>query len=398
MGASTSGFAADIFVHNLETKAISTFADPPDIWKRFVDDTFSILKLSIVDSFLQHLNNQHPNINFTTETETNGQLPFLDVMVHINADRSLRTTVYRKPTHTDQYLDFRSNHHISQKLGIYQTLKNRISTIVTKEEDRHKEENHIQAALINCRHPKWTFKNRQRRATKPDQPTPLAKISIPYVKTISEKIAQAYKRHNISTIHKPSRKLGSILCSSAKDKVHPLDKPNAIYKATCKRHNESYIGETSRPLKVRAHEHGIIPRNQSTRSHSFPPKPSAATRPSRTPAPSRQSTRNRNRIDYHALHTGSNQPLSEKNSAVSQHIAHSHHQQGDVDIKPIAYERNRRSRRFKEALAINTFNPTLNKLFPDPIAITVPAIYSTLPPCFSDISGSRGSPERLIQF
>ena len=68
IGASTSGFAADIYLFKLETRAITTFADPPDVWKRFVDDTFSILKLTCVESFLQHLNSQHPSINFTTET------------------------------------------------------------------------------------------------------------------------------------------------------------------------------------------------------------------------------------------------------------------------------------------------------------------------------------------
>ena len=232
IGASTSGFAADIYLFKLETNAISTFANPPDIWKRFVDDTFSILKQTNVESFLQHLNSQHPSINFTTETETDGQIPFLDVLVHVNPDRTLRTSIYRKPTHTDQYLDFRSNHHISQKLGIYQTLKNRNDTIVTTEQDRQAENQHVQSALRNCRHPNWTFKPRHRNQAKSDQCAPLGKVSIPYVRTISEKIAQAYKRHNITTIHRPSRKLGSILCASAKDKVHPMDKPNAIYKAT----------------------------------------------------------------------------------------------------------------------------------------------------------------------
>ena len=136
IGASTSGFAADIYLFKLETNAISTFADPPDIWKRFVDDTFSILKQTNVESFLQHLNSQHPSINFTTETETDGQIPFLDVLVHVNPDRTLRTSIYRKPTHTDQYLDFQSNHHVKQKIGIISTFKHRIEELVTEEEDK----------------------------------------------------------------------------------------------------------------------------------------------------------------------------------------------------------------------------------------------------------------------
>ena len=159
-----------------------------------------------------------------------------------------------------------------------------------------------------------------------------------------------------------------------------MDKPNAIYKVTCKRHNETYVGETSLPLKVRAHNHRIIPRKQSTISHSLPAKPTAATRPTRpaTMNTQRRSTRQRNRVDYHAMHTGSDQLLSEGNSAVSQHMATEHHQPGDVEIKPLAYEKNWHNRRFKEALAICDQNPTLNRQFPDPNTLHVPAIYSNL--------------------
>lgn len=49
-------------------------------------------------------NSMNPNIKFTLEPEKDDQYPFLDTCVHINED----DTIYRKPTHTDQYHNFKT--------------------------------------------------------------------------------------------------------------------------------------------------------------------------------------------------------------------------------------------------------------------------------------------------
>ena len=110
-------------MEHIETSAITSFIHPPRIWERFVDDVYSVIKMVDRDPFLEHLNQQHPNVNFTTENPINNSLPFLDVATHIEADRSISTSFYRKPTHTSQYLNFRSNHHIKQKIGIISTAE-----------------------------------------------------------------------------------------------------------------------------------------------------------------------------------------------------------------------------------------------------------------------------------
>ena len=40
ISASPAVFLAEIFVMKLEKKALSTFANPPDFWYRYVDDTY----------------------------------------------------------------------------------------------------------------------------------------------------------------------------------------------------------------------------------------------------------------------------------------------------------------------------------------------------------------------
>ena len=85
------------------------YHDKPRIWKRDVDDILTALDRGSVDSFWQYLNNR-----FTMETESGSKLAFLDSAVSREPDGRLTTCVYRKPTHTDQYLAYDSHHTLSQ--------------------------------------------------------------------------------------------------------------------------------------------------------------------------------------------------------------------------------------------------------------------------------------------
>ena len=68
---------------------------------------------------------------------------------------SLEVRVYRKKTHTDQYLNCVSNHPLHHKLGVVRTLLDRNDAITTKEEEKVKEEKHIRGALSKCGYPEW---------------------------------------------------------------------------------------------------------------------------------------------------------------------------------------------------------------------------------------------------
>ena len=47
---------------------------------------------------------------YTAQVEKDGILPFINTLLQRRVDDSLEVTVYRKLTHTDQFLDFRSHH------------------------------------------------------------------------------------------------------------------------------------------------------------------------------------------------------------------------------------------------------------------------------------------------
>ena len=110
MGIPVSAVIANFYMEIFKEKGIESAPCKPKIWKRYVDDTFTTLDRDRVVSFLQHLNSQQPIIRFTIETENDSKIACLDVSVSREPDGRLTTSVYRKPTHTDQYLAYDSQY------------------------------------------------------------------------------------------------------------------------------------------------------------------------------------------------------------------------------------------------------------------------------------------------
>ena len=76
-----------------------------------------------------------------------GTLPFLDTLLRRKDDGSLEVTVYRKPTHTDRYLNFHSHHPVHVKRGLVKCLFERARSIITTQESLQEEEKHVVEAL-----------------------------------------------------------------------------------------------------------------------------------------------------------------------------------------------------------------------------------------------------------
>ena len=65
---------------------------------------------------LQYLNSIDPHIKFTVEQPNmEGAIPFLDTLPKPNGE-DISVSIYRKPTHTNRYLDFKlQSPYLSQK-------------------------------------------------------------------------------------------------------------------------------------------------------------------------------------------------------------------------------------------------------------------------------------------
>ena len=119
---------------------------PPTVWERSVDDVYFIPKRTHLENFFHHINNLHQNINFTTEEESNGELAFLDTLLKWN-NGEISVLLYRKPTHTDQYLYYSSYHQTSCKESVASSLFNRAYSIITNKDDLPKENIRIKQVL-----------------------------------------------------------------------------------------------------------------------------------------------------------------------------------------------------------------------------------------------------------
>ena len=149
MGSPISPLIANIFMEEFEVKALR-FTPTPSLWLQFVDDTFVINRAEHSQDILHHINNQDPYIQFTVEPMQQGSLPFLDTVVTIEPDNTFSTTVYRKPTHTDQYLHWDSNHHITAKQSVYNILAHRAKIVSSTQDKMDSKLQHIRTALQQC--------------------------------------------------------------------------------------------------------------------------------------------------------------------------------------------------------------------------------------------------------
>ena len=142
MRGPASSTTAEVYLQAYERTARTTALHTPKVWERFVDDVFSILKRTHLENFFHHINNLHQNIKFTMEEESNGELAFLDTLLKRN-NGEISVLVYRKPTHTDQYLHYSSHHQTSCKKSVVSSLFNRAYSIITNKGELHKENDRI---------------------------------------------------------------------------------------------------------------------------------------------------------------------------------------------------------------------------------------------------------------
>lgn len=117
MGNPISTIVANLVMENLKRRIFSQHVADVLYWKRFVDDTWVIIKDSDVGKFFDFINQLKPSISFTKEKE-NGEkrIPFFDVRVTRCDDFTFSSfSVLYKPTHTDLYLHFKSHHPVVHK-------------------------------------------------------------------------------------------------------------------------------------------------------------------------------------------------------------------------------------------------------------------------------------------
>lgn len=268
MGSPLSPIIANLFMEDFEIRALENAVHKPKLWLRYVDDTFVIWSHGVdkLKTFLEYLNNIHPSIQFTMEVEVQGQLPFLDILVIKKPNGALGHTVYRKPTHTNRYLNAHSHHHPAQLQSVVNTLISR-SQRLADQEHRDTEIATIRNTLIaNGYTPNTinrTMRNNDKTKREKKNENTTSKAFLPYVKGTTDKIGRILGKHDIKTIFTTNKKISGVL-NNPKDKIHLEDQ--GVYEVPCKNCTKTYIGQTNRRISVRTEEHKLAVRNKTATS------------------------------------------------------------------------------------------------------------------------------------
>jgi len=117
MGSPLSPIISDIVLQDIETAALNLCHFEIPIFYRYVDDVLFAANRSHFNDILTVFNSFHSRLQFTLEYSNNNVINFLDTKIIID-DHTITFDLYKKPTSSGRYLNFHSQHPISQKKGI----------------------------------------------------------------------------------------------------------------------------------------------------------------------------------------------------------------------------------------------------------------------------------------
>ena len=176
-------------------------------------------------------------------------------MTSRNPDGTIKTSVYRKATHTDKYLQFNFHHPTQHKRTVARTLLDRVKNIPSTDADKLSEVQHVvDAPKINGYTDQFIRSCQSTTVSTNQSQTSRGFVTLPYLQGISEKIARTLNQFNINVVHKPVMTVGSIL-KKPKEKFSKDLSTGVISKIYCKDCDKVYIGQTSRALRSRTREH-----------------------------------------------------------------------------------------------------------------------------------------------
>jgi hypothetical protein len=269
MGSPLSPVIANLFMDDLENRAINSSELKPTVWLRYIDDCFAIWPhgKDALTTFLTHLNGINKKIQFTVETETDNALPFLDLLIRKKEDGHLTFSVYRKPTHTNRYLHKNSHHHPAQLQSVVRTLTHR-AIHLSDRDYRTQEIKTLRDALTSNGYTDADINNAIRGINtdthniSTEQTEDYANtLTLPYIKGTTDKIGRILKKFNIKTTYNAHKKLNAFL-RSPKDHIHL--EGQGVYEIPCRNCEKSYFGHSGRNIRQRVREHAIAADKQDS--------------------------------------------------------------------------------------------------------------------------------------
>ena len=263
---------ANTFMCNFEKQWVVNCPNEfkPVVYKRYVDDIFVLFREEHhLKKFTDYLNNCHKNIEFTNESEKENQLAFLDIKIYRENNKFL-TSIYRKPTFTGLYSNFKSLIPVEYKKGLVSTLLFRLHSVCCNWSIFSLELSKLKNILIANGYPLTFIEERtrifldnlhKRKNIVTVEDSNLLQITLPFLGSKSLKI-----KHDILTairMNIPSYRVRIVFTSkrrlqnffSFKDTIPQSLQSHLVYKITCDDCHAIYYGLTDRHFKVRSYEH-----------------------------------------------------------------------------------------------------------------------------------------------
>ena len=231
-----------------------------------------------VEQFLHYMNNRHKNIRFTSEEEKDNKLSFLDVLI-VKENGSIKTNIYRKPTFSGVYSNFKSFIPTKYKANLIATLLYRVYHITSKTEDFFKEVENVEKILVSNGYPmnficicvKRFLKNRDKKKKDVSKENTVSEnkklVIMPYLGKMSSKIERTVKslfrkalpKVKLQFVYKTSFKMCNLF--RFKDQIPEDLLSDLVYLFKCGTCKDTYVGHIRRHFKVRKSEHsGVSPR------------------------------------------------------------------------------------------------------------------------------------------
>ena len=110
-----------------------------------------------MDPLFHHINNVDLHIKLSIDHEVNGKLLFLDLCVNVIDEGGTKITNHKKPTHTDNYLNFTSHHPVVHKRYVVRILTNRAKLHVATPDDQQAQMDHVNNASRANNYEEWVL-------------------------------------------------------------------------------------------------------------------------------------------------------------------------------------------------------------------------------------------------
>ena len=272
VGSPLSAILANIYLSHYEIQWLDKCPESfkPSQYKRYMDDTFLLFKeQKQVKPFLDFLNKQLPNIKFTSEIETEGSLPFLDLLITKN-NLQINTSIYRKKTNTSLGTNFFSHIPPLYKLNavkvlIYRAYHLSSSYLALNAEfdylGRFFMKNNFNLDTIHQLQNNFLNKIYHPNASSITVPKQIIYLKLPYYEQIFHKL----KRNLLFVLQRNYPQIDFRLVfynnfsiknfCNHKDSTPKSLRSGIVYEFTCGNCSVSYIGSTSRQLHARFSEH-----------------------------------------------------------------------------------------------------------------------------------------------